>query len=412
MLMTKFLQLFKRRSSESLKEGKSTFTDDCVRKVHCTGNRKWIRKLNTQWKKFVTEIEPFPARFSGRGIVICAGGVNYFTCAWININMLRRNGCTLPIEVWYSGTELNAEAITALEGLDVRCRNCQDYTTSNLAALTSYAMKPFAILQSDFREVLYLDADNNCISDPTFLFENKKYQEYGTVFWPDFWTTDRHNPIWKIIDSEDDGSIEQESGQLLINKEKCWKELNLCLHFNLNKKDYYRMLLGDKDTFRFAWKALRTPYYMIADGVGLCGLEESTVGFCGMSMVQHDPAGKILFLHRNWFKWDIMKDDEIMWTTIKRYQPGTARLFKLKFLTRGKIKLKFLDLGGDVQTVSFRKLFGDYEIRCLEILKELRSSGLYSRFLQHTYFSLSRPAYADGHMENIFSESQIAVLSD
>lgn len=402
MLMARFFQFFKRRVSASPNEGKLIFTDDCIRKVHCTSDSKWIRQLNFQWKKYVGEIPLYPSRFSGRGIVICAGGVNYFTCAWVNINMLRKNGCQLPIEVWYSGTELNAEAIAALETLDVRCKNCQDYTSTHQPALMSWAMKPFAILQSDFREVLYLDADNNCISDPTFLFENKAYEEYGTIFWPDFWTTDRNNPIWKIIGCKEDGSIEQESGQLLINKERCWRELNLCLYFNLNKKDYYRMLLGDKDTFRFAWKALRTPYYMIADAVGLCGIEEPSVGFCGMSMVQHDPNGEILFLHRNWFKWDIMKDDEIMWTTIKRYQPGTARLFRLKFLTRGKIKLKFLDLDGDVHTVSFRELFGDYEIRCLEILKELRASGLYNRFLQHVYFTLSRPAYADGHTENIF----------
>jgi alpha 1,2-mannosyltransferase len=409
MLINKVLQLFKRGASESLKESKSTFTADCVRKVQFTASKKWTSGLNAQWKQFVNGIEPYPGRFNGKGIVICAGGVNYFTCAWININMLRKNGCLLPIEVWYTGNELNAEAINALEELGVKCKNCQDYTTSDLA---SYALKPFAILQSNFKEVLYLDADNNCISDPAFLFDSQEYQEYGAMFWPDFWTTDRGNPIWKIIESDDYGSIEQESGQLLVNKEKCWKELNLCMYFNLNRKDYYKMLLGDKDTFRFAWKALRTPYYMVPAPVGLCGVDDPGAGFCGMSMVQHDQSGKILFLHRNWFKWDIMKDDEVMWTTVKRYLPGTDRLFRLKFLTRGDIRLKFLDLDGEVQTISFHELFGDYEIRCLEILKELRASELYSRFLQHTYFSLSRPAYANGHMDNIFASSAVPVASN
>ena len=42
-------------------------------------------------------------RFSGAGIVMCAGGRTYFTCAWVLVNLLRRLGCRLPIEVWYRG---------------------------------------------------------------------------------------------------------------------------------------------------------------------------------------------------------------------------------------------------------------------------------------------------------------------
>ena len=54
---------------------------------------------------------PYPTeRFAGRGIVICAGGTKYFTCAWVCASMLRRAGCELPIEFWYLGDyELNAE---------------------------------------------------------------------------------------------------------------------------------------------------------------------------------------------------------------------------------------------------------------------------------------------------------------
>ena len=38
-----------------------------------------------------------------RGIVIPAGGQTYFTNAWVCLNMLRRSGCTLPVEFWYLG---------------------------------------------------------------------------------------------------------------------------------------------------------------------------------------------------------------------------------------------------------------------------------------------------------------------
>src|SRR5689334_6250534 len=61
-------------------------------------------------------------RFSGRGIVICGGGETYFTCAWVCIGMLRRTGCTLPIEFWYRGrAEMNSEMRALMENAGVVC---------------------------------------------------------------------------------------------------------------------------------------------------------------------------------------------------------------------------------------------------------------------------------------------------
>src|SRR5262245_56338271 len=43
-------------------------------------------------------------RFDGRGIVICAGGPRYFTCAWVLISVLRHvHRVALPIQVWHLG---------------------------------------------------------------------------------------------------------------------------------------------------------------------------------------------------------------------------------------------------------------------------------------------------------------------
>ena len=41
-------------------------------------------------ERFISQIGEYPGGFSGRGIVICAGGIHYFTNAWVCINMLRR----------------------------------------------------------------------------------------------------------------------------------------------------------------------------------------------------------------------------------------------------------------------------------------------------------------------------------
>ena len=43
-------------------------------------------------------------RFDGRGIVICAGGPRYFTCAWVLVSILRNTfRIDLPIQVWHLG---------------------------------------------------------------------------------------------------------------------------------------------------------------------------------------------------------------------------------------------------------------------------------------------------------------------
>jgi len=263
--------------------------------------------------------------------------------------MLRKSGCTLPIEVWYSGMELNDEVIESLKELNVECRNCKDYSELNI---NGFIMKPFAILNSSFREVLLLDADNNCVTDPTFLFNSEEYRESNAVFWPDFGTTDRKSPIWKITGSDDYESIEQESGQVLINKERCWKELNLCWHFNLQYQDYYKMLWGDKDTFRFSWMAMGTSYYMIPTPVGLCGFNKPGTGFVGVSMVQHDFIGNILFLHRSLFKWDVTRNDEYMHIEIRRFQAGTKkRESRFNSFAIGKSQCKYIDMVGQVETV-------------------------------------------------------------
>lgn len=388
----------------------NTFSTDCIRKNDFQADTALINLLKTQWQDYINTISPYPGGFHGKGIVICAGGAAYLTCAWINITMLRMNGCTLPIEVWYNTNELNDEVIAALAELGVKCENISKYTDSDIQDI---AIKPFAILHSSFREVMFLDADNNCMADPTYLFDSEQYRLYGTIFWPDFWTTEHTNPIWEITGSADFDSIEQESGQIVINKEMCWKELNLCLYFNLNREYYYEMLLGDKDTFKFAWLALGTKYNMIETHVGFCGFEEPGKGFYGLTMVQHDFNGDIVFMHRNWFKWDITKDDESVWYIIKRFKPtAKIRTFSFNYLEAGTFRREFWDIQGDVETLSFQKLFGDYEYRCLGILKDFRSSDLYSRFLLHIYFAYFRPGYSEGFTENIFSINRSAEIPD
>ena len=60
-----------------------------------------VSKAQRQWRGFLERAPPYPSTMHGRGIVICGGGLKYIVPAWVNVQMIRRSGCTLPIEMWY-----------------------------------------------------------------------------------------------------------------------------------------------------------------------------------------------------------------------------------------------------------------------------------------------------------------------
>jgi hypothetical protein len=88
-----------------------------------------------------------------------------------------------------------------------------------------------------------------------------------------------------------------ETGQILVDKSKCWRALQLAMWFNENLDFFYDHVLGDKETFHLAFRKTGTPYVMPARGME--PLEHT--------MCQHDFAGGRLFQHRNQAKWVLGK---------------------------------------------------------------------------------------------------------
>ena len=123
--------------------------------------------------RFAISRLPQTARdWHGRGIVICAGGSRYFPCAWVCINMLRRQGCELPIELWHlNAAEINSAMRELVEPLGVTCVNAQEVRKIHpVRTLNGWELKAFALLNSPFQEVLLLDADNVPAGRPGLFF--------------------------------------------------------------------------------------------------------------------------------------------------------------------------------------------------------------------------------------------------
>lgn len=250
--------------------------------------------------EFIDNIKPYTPKPIEMGIVTCGGGLVYFTCAYIMIRMLRHLGCTLPVELWYLGSrEMNKKMMEILAPYDVVCRDAYKLRKNVPARiLNGWELKPYAIMNSNFNQVLFIDADNIPIVDPTKHFANEQYRKTGALFWPDQGILDVSRPIWSVCGVEYRREPEFETGQMVIDKKRCWRELNLTMHYNENSDYYYRFMHGDKETFHMAWRRLGTDYGMISHGLKRIDLNNNWVTFC-----QHDDEGKRVFQHRNTYKW-------------------------------------------------------------------------------------------------------------
>ncbi|KAI8844209.1 nucleotide-diphospho-sugar transferase, partial [Chytridium lagenaria] len=223
-------------------------------KQHREDWQRWIENEFHQHYSFETANNTLIARgspgFSGRGIVINMAGeslMHYFRLA---LHILRENGCFLPIEVWAFDGELSESAIQNLTAMSLGSQSI----TVRLADDPKNFMSSLA--NSRFEEVLMLDVDVVPLRNPEFLFEIPEYQIGGDLFWPDYWKTSG-------IPCVDEW--EQESGMMVVNKRRAWKAIMLNWYLNRNTeiRTWHEFLFGDKDLFRFIWKATNTPAYFI-----------------------------------------------------------------------------------------------------------------------------------------------------
>lgn len=239
----------------------------------------------------------------GRGIVILAGGVKYFTNAWVCLSLLRRWNCRLPVELWHLGpNEMDAKMkalaarfdVTFVDGLEVRQRH-------PARILNGWELKPYAILHSRFREVLLLDADNMPVMNPEYLFATPPYLRTGAIFWPDRGRLEQGRVIWKLCGVPYRDEPEFETGQIVVDKQRCWAPLRLTMWYNEQSDFFYRHLHGDKETFHMAWRKLGFDYAMPSHGVrDLDG-----------NMCQHDFEGRRIFQHRGQHKWDLHENARV-----------------------------------------------------------------------------------------------------
>eukprot|EP00898_Chlorokybus_atmophyticus_P006472 jgi/Chlat1/6826/Chrsp51S06516 len=282
-----------------------------------------IQDIQNKWMAFAdSELANIPITelgrvFQGRGIVYLTYG-NTYTLTRASIRTVRSYlKVTLPIEVYYWEGDLIPDQINELRSMgDVDVIDLsQNSSATNPYWLKStqskelthynYQLKGAALINSRFAEIIYLDSDNFPLRDPTFLFDSPEFKRYGAMFWPDFWKTPIDSRMWEICNLTCTEEWEFETGQMVLDKVRNWRPMQLAMYMQTNKDLYFRLVWGDKDTFRFAWRALRVEYFFNPYWITLVGnLWTANNRFCGHSIGQHDTEGELLFLHANGWKWN------------------------------------------------------------------------------------------------------------
>eukprot|EP00884_Botryococcus_braunii_P021243 jgi/Botrbrau1/7802/Bobra.0159s0230.1 len=159
-----------------------------------------------QWERYMEEAPIYPsAMFAGKGIVILGGGLTYMVPAWVNVHMLRRTGCQLPVEMWFPAVEYpTPPLIAALAQLGVVSRKLPDIgkvagrsgqrrldarrPPAGSQDMTGFTLKIAALLLSQFQEVLFLDSDNVASGGSRGPLRVRKSTWLpAALLWPDYW---------------------------------------------------------------------------------------------------------------------------------------------------------------------------------------------------------------------------------
>ena len=243
---------------------------------------------------FLSDIQEFAAPSQRRGIVLCATNARYLANAWVCIRMLRHFGCELPIEIWMTSSSLGNHGIReTLQDLGVACIDVSEVRKKHpMRRLDGWNVKLYALTHCQFAQALFLDADNVPVSDPSTLFEARDFQETGAVLWRDQYALRLKKNRLERLDIPSRQEIAWDTGQILVDRSRHWRALNLATWLDVNDDFFHGQFSGDHALQLAFWRLGSTYSVPQAEPVGLAG-----------AICHHDFEGNRIFQHRRERKW-------------------------------------------------------------------------------------------------------------
>eukprot|EP00882_Tetradesmus_deserticola_P030000 GHRQ01033651.1.p3 GENE.GHRQ01033651.1~~GHRQ01033651.1.p3 ORF type:complete len:218 (+),score=91.79 GHRQ01033651.1:1480-2133(+) len=187
-------------------------------------------------------------------------------------------------------------------------------------------MKPYALLQSKFKEAFLLDCDVVLRRDPAYMFDAPLFRERGNYFWSDIYGTGMvKDEVFPYVglnktvkDALNEGKADfnryAESGQVMINRAQHLDVLEWTWFLNsFSDKHIYDFMYGDKDTygvaFGMAGKAHMYQHINVPPGGVFTNLAhlgwnpragqmKKQGNWWLQGLVHYDHQGEVLLLHR------------------------------------------------------------------------------------------------------------------
>jgi hypothetical protein len=233
---------------------------------------------------------PIPDHFQGTGCVMAAGGRSYLREAFITISRIRQEKWDWPIQVWHLGPkELPVDLRRRFDHLNVEFVDAHWVRRNHPARqLGGWELKSYMVAHCPFRNVLLLDSDSAPVRDPFPLFDSPEFLQHGAIMWPDIKPCMQSDRAFGFIGSHKPPNyVEVESGQMMVDKVRCWRAWELVRWMNDYSEFWYRYFHGDKSSFDLAFLRVGQPFLMAP-----------RCDWRGYGIEQHWFDGETLFEHR------------------------------------------------------------------------------------------------------------------
>ncbi|KAJ3063319.1 hypothetical protein HDU98_000865 [Podochytrium sp. JEL0797] len=250
------------------------------------------------------------------GIVLTCGTRQFYMCQHAILALRDVWNNHLPVEVFYAGDgdlhPLMVESLNSMKG--VKAKNILTYFVNETREWDTWSLKPYAILASSFRTVLFMDADVLFLKDPREVLKSKLFKRNGHLFYRDrkyrednyvkgtVWFNGVNPHMSKYgrglsytnLDPEVYSTTHQmESGFIAVDKGRVGPMFALLMACKMNgvrERGHvlYQFTYGDKESFWFSSEMMRVPYAFNPSYGGVLGHrkpDRSTDGPGGWSVV-------------------------------------------------------------------------------------------------------------------------------
>lgn len=227
---------------------------------------------------FLSAVPAGPRTARGDGVVTSCDGnsLQQTLNAAILFSCIRATGYTGMIQCWCTGPREFSQwwADLAWQNWAAEIVSAQDYGfLGHLQAgpvfkdrvytpqvMNGFTLKLFAMKETHFQTAIWLDYDSHPVLDIRYFLRAYEYQKHGLILWQDPLDCEYGSNFEAFGLKPTAPTQGTEVGQVVMDRERCWKELSLAYWFCAHGDYWFNHTYGDKDAIWLACLKTGKPY--------------------------------------------------------------------------------------------------------------------------------------------------------